>query len=96
MKTESDTSISTSSWQGMIALMAAIGASVCCVAPLVLLSLGIGQLFSHFAGGTFQMAYSTNSIVAAFICSSMIGIIFGFIPARNAAQLNPVDALSRE
>ena len=62
----------------------------------VLLSLGIGQLISHFAGGTFQMAYSTTSIVAAFVCSSMIGIIFGFIPARNAAQLNPVDALSRE
>ena len=62
----------------------------------VLLSLGIGQLISHFAGGTFQMAYSTTSIIAAFVCSSMIGIIFGFIPARNAAQLNPVDALSRE
>lgn len=62
----------------------------------VLLSLGIGQLIGHFAGDTFQMAYSTTSIVAAFICSSMIGIIFGFIPARNAAQLNPVDALSRE
>ncbi|WP_411691378.1 MacB family efflux pump subunit [Acinetobacter gandensis] len=62
----------------------------------VLLSLGIGQLISHFAGGTFQMAYSTTSIVAAFVCSSMIGIVFGFIPARNAAQLNPVDALSRE
>lgn len=62
----------------------------------VLLSLGIGQLISQFASGTFQMAYSTTSIVAAFVCSSMIGIIFGFIPARNAAQLNPVDALSRE
>ncbi|MFH7767234.1 MacB family efflux pump subunit [Acinetobacter sp. BSP-28] len=62
----------------------------------VLLSLGIGQLISHFASGTFQMAYSTTSIIAAFVCSSMIGIIFGFIPARNAAQLNPVDALSRE
>jgi macrolide transport system ATP-binding/permease protein len=62
----------------------------------VLLSLGIGQLIGHFAGGTFQMAYSTTSIIAAFVCSSMIGIIFGFIPARNAAQLNPVDALSRE
>ena len=62
----------------------------------VLLSLGIGQLIGHFVGDTFQMAYSTTSIVAAFICSSMIGIIFGFIPARNAAQLNPVDALSRE
>lgn len=62
----------------------------------VLLSLGIGQLITQFAGGTFQMAYSTTSIVAAFICSSLIGIVFGFIPARNAARLNPVDALSRE
>lgn len=62
----------------------------------VLLSLGIGQLITHFAGGTFQMAYSTTSIVAAFVCSSLIGMVFGFIPARNAARLNPVDALSRE
>ncbi len=62
----------------------------------VLVSLGIGQLITQFAGGTFQMAYSTTSIVAAFICSSLIGIVFGFIPARNAARLNPVDALSRE
>ena len=62
----------------------------------VLLSLGIGQLITHFAGGTFQMAYSTTSIVAAFVCSSLIGIVFGFIPAHNAARLNPVDALSRE
>ena len=62
----------------------------------VLLSLGIGQLITQFAGGTFQMAYSTTSIVAAFVCSSLIGIVFGFIPARNAARLNPVDALSRE
>lgn len=62
----------------------------------VLLSLGIGQLISHFASGSFQMAYSTTSIVAAFVCSSLIGIVFGFIPARNAARLNPVDALSRE
>ena len=62
----------------------------------VLLSLGIGQLVTRVAGGSFQMAYSTTSIVAAFVCSSLIGIVFGFIPARNAAQLNPVDALSRE
>jgi macrolide transport system ATP-binding/permease protein len=62
----------------------------------VLLSLGIGQLITQFAGGSFQMAYSTTSIVTAFVCSSLIGIVFGFIPAKNAAQLNPVDALSRE
>ncbi len=62
----------------------------------VLLALGIGQMVSQFAGPGFQMVYSTTSIVTAFICSSLIGIVFGFIPARNAARLNPVDALSRE
>ncbi len=62
----------------------------------VLLALGIGQIFSHFAGDTFQMVYSTTSMVAAFICSSLIGVLFGFLPARNAAQLDPVAALARE
>ena len=62
----------------------------------VLLSLGIGQLIGQIAKGSFQMAYSTTSIIAAFVCSTLIGVVFGFIPARNAAQLNPVDALSRE
>lgn len=62
----------------------------------VLLALGIGQIFSHFAGDSFQMIYSTTSMVAAFICSSLIGVLFGFLPARNAAQLDPVAALARE
>ncbi|AOA59225.1 MacB family efflux pump subunit [Acinetobacter larvae] len=62
----------------------------------VLLSLAVGQVISHFAGASFQMAYSSSSIIAAFVCSTLIGVVFGFIPARNAAQLDPVDALSRE
>lgn len=61
----------------------------------VLLSLGIGYLFSKFSSD-FTMIYSTTSIIAAFICSSLIGIIFGFLPANNAAKLDPVTALSRE
>jgi macrolide transport system ATP-binding/permease protein len=63
----------------------------------VLLALGLGQVVNQAAAGTgFQMDYSANSIIAAFICSSLIGVVFGFMPARNAARLNPVDALSRE
>lgn len=62
----------------------------------VLLSLGLGQLVTKLSNGSFQMAYSTTSMIAAFVCSSMIGIVFGFLPARNAAQLDPVAALSRE
>ena len=61
----------------------------------VTLALGLGFLFSA-AGGAFRMMFSTGSIVAAFVCSTMIGIIFGFLPARNAARLDPVEALARE
>lgn len=62
----------------------------------VLLALGIGQVISRVAGENFQMAYSLESMIAAFVCSSLIGILFGYLPARNAAQLDPVAALSRE
>ena len=61
----------------------------------VLLALGIGVLFSSLVS-SFSMVYSTTSIVTAFACSTLIGVIFGFLPARNAARLDPVDALARE
>lgn len=59
------------------------------------LSLLIGWGFSQ-SGSSFQMVYSTASMAAAFACSTLIGVVFGYLPASNAAQLNPVDALSRE
>ncbi|WP_454828711.1 MacB family efflux pump subunit [Pseudoxanthomonas wuyuanensis] len=59
------------------------------------LALAIGWLFDT-TGGSFSMVFSTGSIVAAFACSSLIGVGFGFLPARSAAQLDPVEALARE
>ena len=44
----------------------------------------------------FKLVYSTASTIAAVICASGIGLLFGFLPARNAARLDPVEALSRE
>jgi macrolide transport system ATP-binding/permease protein len=61
----------------------------------VSLALGLGWLMST-AGGPISMIFSTASIVAAFVTSTLIGVGFGFIPARNAARLDPVDALARE
>ncbi len=59
------------------------------------LALGIGALFDQIGGDSFRMSFSTFSIVAAFASSTLIGVAFGFLPARSAARLNPVDALSR-
>lgn len=42
MNTDPETPINTPSWLGVGALLAAIGASACCVGPFLLLSLGIG------------------------------------------------------
>ncbi|WLP95157.1 MacB family efflux pump subunit [Psychrobacter sp. M13] len=60
------------------------------------LAFAIGELINRVGGDSFQVIYSTTSIVAAFVCSTLIGIIFGFLPARNAAKLDPVEALSRD
>jgi macrolide transport system ATP-binding/permease protein len=35
-------------------------------------------------------------MVWAFACSTLIGVVFGFMPARSAARLNPIDALARD
>jgi macrolide transport system ATP-binding/permease protein len=61
----------------------------------IALALSLGVIFEHFNTG-FSMIYSTASIVTAFGVSSLIGVVFGFLPARRAAQLDPVDALSRQ
>ncbi|MEE1653339.1 MacB family efflux pump subunit [Brachymonas sp. G13] len=61
----------------------------------VLLALTVGWIFAQF-GGNFRMIFSVGSIVAACFFSTLIGVLFGFLPARNAARLDPVDALSRQ
>ena len=61
----------------------------------VLLSLGGGALVGQFFPD-IRLDYSVATIVAAFVSSSLIGIAFGFMPARSAARLDPVEALARE
>ena len=61
----------------------------------IVLSYAIGYVFNNFLNG-FSMIFSNGSIVLALVTSMAIGIIFGYMPAKNASKLNPIDALSRE
>jgi macrolide transport system ATP-binding/permease protein len=58
-------------------------------------ALGLGLAVARFSTD-YSMVFSTTSIVLACVSAALIGITFGFLPARNAARLDPIDALARE
>ncbi|GLQ08339.1 macrolide export ATP-binding/permease protein MacB 2 [Devosia yakushimensis] len=61
----------------------------------VALSFGLGSALTALVQGA-TVRYSAESIVLAIVSSSLIGVVFGFMPARSAARLDPVEALARE
>ena len=52
--------------------------------------------FGVSATGLVQTQVSLSSVLLAFGVSALIGIIFGYYPARRAGMLNPIDALRYE
>ncbi len=60
----------------------------------VLLGIGGSNLISSLAG--WPTFISTNSIFLSVIFSMVIGVAFGFYPARKASSLNPIEALRYE
>jgi macrolide transport system ATP-binding/permease protein len=58
-------------------------------------AFGAGLVFAAL-GSTYVFVYSTTTILAAFACSTLIGVVFGWLPAHGAALLDPVAALARD
>ena len=60
----------------------------------ILLGLGLGILGANLLSVPFTPDISI--ILIAFGFSALVGIIFGYFPARRAARLDPIEALRRE
>jgi putative ABC transport system permease protein len=60
----------------------------------VLLGFAASSVFSHLLG--WVMDIPPRAIVIAVLFSGLIGVGFGFYPARKAAMLDPIEALRYE
>jgi macrolide transport system ATP-binding/permease protein len=59
----------------------------------VALGLGVGALIGAFGR---PVAFSVGPVLLAFGCAFLTGLVFGLMPARKAARLDPVVALAKE
>jgi putative ABC transport system permease protein len=74
------------------------------VEAIVLAALGgiigitLGFAVSYVGCMLMKVSFSPNLSIAAiaFVFSAMVGVVFGFFPARKAAQLDPIEALRHE
>jgi putative ABC transport system permease protein len=60
-----------------------------------IIGLFLGSLIAYIASKLIGVGYSLQ-IVTVFLAvgfSAVVGIIFGYMPARRASRLNPIDAL---
>ncbi|MDK8323427.1 MAG: MacB family efflux pump subunit [Campylobacter ureolyticus] len=61
----------------------------------LLTAYSFGYLFNSISGN-FYMKFSTMPAIIALMSSCLLGTIFGYLPAKNASKLNPIDALLQE
>ena len=63
-----------------------------------LVGIALGCVITPAAGSLMHMkaAATLPAVLVSFGVSAAIGLVFGYMPARRAAGLNPIDALRSE
>ena len=84
--------------EGDILIQFLIEAIILCIIGGIiglLTAYSFGYLFNSLSGN-FYMKFSTMPAIIALMSSCLVGTIFGYLPAKNASKLNPIDALLQE
>jgi len=69
---------------------------VCLVGGLLGVGLGVGLSMAILHYTKIPIAFSATPIVASFLIALAVGLMFGIVPARRAAGLDPITALHHE
>jgi putative ABC transport system permease protein len=70
--------------------------TICVVGGLLGILLGYTISFSVSFFVDLPIAFAWVSMVLAFGLSTLIGVVFGYVPAIRAANINPIEALHSE
>ncbi len=62
----------------------------------VVTALGLVWLVARLTEGIVPLGISWTAVAVALVVSSGVGVLFGYRPASEAANLNPIDALRME
>jgi len=63
---------------------------------LIGITIGLSAAAAGASAMKMPFIISSSIIVIAFLFSAAVGVIFGYFPARQAARLNPIEALRYE
>jgi macrolide transport system ATP-binding/permease protein len=69
---------------------------VCFIGGLAGVAVGVGGGSAAAAIAGWRVVFTVAPIALAFACAFLTGIVFGYLPARKASHLEPIEALARE